>query len=66
MICKTGLLPAFILLCCSIKSNGQPSFTPQVIDTSIKIGYGLALADVDGDGKTDILLADSKQFVWYR
>ena len=49
-----------------ITGNGQPSFVQQVIDTNIKIGYGLALADVDGDGKTDILLADSKQIVWYR
>lgn len=39
---------------------------PQVIDPAIQIGYGLAIADVDGDGKADILLADAKQIVWYR
>lgn len=39
---------------------------PQTIDSSIQIGYGLAVADVDGDGKDDILLADAKQIVWYR
>ncbi len=39
---------------------------PQVIDPAIQIGYGLAIADVDGDGKPDILLADQKQIVWYR
>src|SRR5262249_51957096 len=27
---------------------------------------GLAIGDVDGDGKPDILLADKKQIVWYR
>jgi hypothetical protein len=32
----------------------------------VQIGYGLAIADVDGDGRSDILLADKKQFVWYR
>lgn len=43
-----------------------PRFEAQTIDDNIAIGYGLALGDVDGDGKTDILLADKKQFVWYR
>jgi hypothetical protein len=43
-----------------------PRFRPQTIDPAIQIGYGLAMADVDGDGRTDILLADAKQIVWYR
>src|SRR6187399_140431 len=44
----------------------QPNFKEQTIDNNISIGYGLALGDVDGDGRPDILLADKKQFVWYR
>lgn len=43
-----------------------PSFEQQVIDANIGIGYGIAIGDVDGDKKPDILLADKTQIVWYR
>ena len=43
-----------------------PDFKEQVIDSSISIGYGIAIGDVDGDKKPDILLADKTQIVWYR
>lgn len=43
-----------------------PKFEAQVVDDKVAIGYGTALEDVDGDGKIDILLADKRQFVWYR
>jgi len=44
----------------------EPKFQPQVLDNNVAIGYGLAIGDVDGDRKPDILLADKKQFAWYR
>ena len=47
-------------------SNPDPVFNAQIIDANIAIGYGLAIGDVDGDNKPDILLADKKEFVWYR
>ncbi len=43
-----------------------PVFEAQTIDTRVAIGYGLAIGDVEGDGKPDILLADKTQIVWYR
>jgi hypothetical protein len=43
-----------------------PRFEAQIIDDNVSIGYGLAIGDIDGDRKPDILLADKKQFVWYR
>jgi hypothetical protein len=43
-----------------------PRFEPQTLDAEVAIGYGLAVGDVDGDGRPDILLADRRQIVWYR
>ncbi|MCC5936243.1 MAG: FG-GAP repeat protein [Lunatimonas sp.] len=51
-------------------ADPSPSLTPhfeaQLLDDKVAIGYGLAIGDVDGDGKPDILLVDKNEFVWYR
>ena len=49
-----------------LSMRDTPRFEAQVIDDKVSIGYGLAIGDVDGDRKPDILLADKKQIVWYR
>ena len=44
----------------------SPKFRTVEIDSKLEIGYGVVLADIDGDGNSDIVLADKKQFAWYR
>ena len=58
------LLALFYILASFIAN--EPKFEIQEIDSDVAIGYGLAIGDVDGDGKDDILLADKKAIVWYR
>ena len=43
----------------------EPVFRAETIDAEVQIGYGLAIADVNGDGKPDILLADQHTVQWY-
>lgn len=43
-----------------------PTFRVVEIDSKVEIGYGVAVADVDGDRKPDILLADKNVIAWYR
>lgn len=68
---KTRLLA--VLIWCTVSALGasaQEKSIPmskwrhQTID-QIKVGYGIQLTDVNGDGKTDIVLADKKTFQWY-
>ncbi len=43
----------------------QPRFRAVTLDAAVGIGYGLAVADVDGDGRRDIILCDKNQIAWY-
>jgi hypothetical protein len=63
--CATLVIP-FGLAPARADAPALPRFEAQVVDAKVEIGYGLALGDVDGDRKTDILLADKREVVWYR
>src|SRR5688572_5121417 len=56
----------FLNLLLPVNTPNPPTFQEQLIDSAVSIGYGIALGDVDGDKKPDILVADKKQIVWYR
>jgi hypothetical protein len=61
------IIPALTLVQAAGAAEPPPlRVRAQTIDPAIQIGYGLAIADVDGDRKNDVLLADAKQIVWYR
>ncbi len=48
----------------SAREIPESKWRPVEID-QIQIGYGLQMADVDGDNKTDIVLSDKKTVQWY-
>ena len=42
-----------------------PKFRHVTIDDQVKIGYGTAIADMNGDKKPDIILCDARNIAWY-
>ncbi len=63
-----GMSPhlCFLLHTLAAAAVAAPAFKATVVDDKITIGYGLAIGDVDGDKKPDILLADAREIVWYQ
>lgn len=57
------LIPVFYLAALFTKG---PQFTAETVDDQVSMAHSLAIGDVDGDGRPDILLADRSQLVWYR
>jgi hypothetical protein len=59
-----SLLFAFAI---SAAENDIPiKFRAVTIDEHLERGIAVAIADVDGDGKNDIIVADLHRVVWYR
>jgi hypothetical protein len=42
-----------------------PHFRMQEIETGLKVGYAVLIADINNDGKPDIVVADANRVVWY-
>lgn len=63
---RSFVASVFLFSLASAVAGAPPAFKARVVDDKIGVGYGLAIGDVDGDGKDDILLADAREIVWYR
>ena len=50
---------------CEQPSPGFPRFRVQEIETGLTVGYCVLLVDINGDGKKDIVVADSRRVLWY-
>jgi len=47
------------------KPAALPTFRMQEIDNKLGVGYAVLIADVNGDGKPDIIVVDTTRVVWY-
>lgn len=59
-------IPGFLLVSNVWSEPLVPRFRAVTVDTNVTVGYGVTVADVDGDGGPDIVLCDAKQIAWYR
>jgi hypothetical protein len=69
ILMRKHLLILLLITCCvsPVLADPIPEFRWRAVEVDkITIGYGVQLTDVDGDGKTDIVLADKKTIQWYQ
>jgi hypothetical protein len=44
---------------------GGVKFEVRTIDRSLKVGYAVRVADVNGDGKPDVVVCDADRVIWF-
>ena len=47
------------------KADAFPRFRMQELETKLGVGYAVLIADVNGDGKPDIIVVDTTRVLWY-
>jgi hypothetical protein len=60
-------LVLFLLLGAVIGRAAEPAlqFRKQEIARDLEVGYAVLLVDINGDGKKDIVVVDSRRVIWY-
>src|SRR2546421_6310601 len=65
MRCGIILVVVGFVACACVRAAEMPKFRMQEIDKTLKIGDGVVLADINGDGKPDIVVADKERVIWF-
>src|SRR3954469_20424585 len=60
-----AILGGVVMAAAAFVRAEMPKFRGEEIDKTLKIGYGVILADINGDGKNDIVVADKERVVWF-
>lgn len=61
--CATLFIAMMFMLVANAQAD-ELKFRPEQLKTQLTVGYAVQLVDINGDKKDDIVIVDSKRFVW--
>ena len=64
-ICLLVMLPLLNILAADPAKSAHFKFEPQEIASDLSIGYAVIAADINGDGKPDLVVVDKHRILWY-